>query len=546
VFLTACTSVYLESTPAPQPTKVDHAVSLDTRLCTEDPGEFVTPIKILFALDYSQSTLVSDPNFSRAQAVVNVIQQLGQSPALSIAIMQFRGDVNVITHVTNANGVTVAGFQPSTELSPQKVAGELSLGLPSPSDVDEETTDFIAALNRAQALIENDILQGQDNPGLLARTTYVVVFASDGIPTKNYPPNCQPGGVGGNACPVCIPAISSAVASISALVSLGAGAVRVNTALFFNNPSVPPPPATVHAAAAGLMQCMATAGGGTFTDFTLGETLSFLGYNYGTVQLLFAPKTMLVMNLNARFGTFEADSDGDGISDAREIELGSDPLNPDTDGDGYGDLLEATYPETFHINQFDPGCPPEQRGDTDGDGLTDCEEIFVGTSPTNYDTDGDGVPDGIEWKAGTLPASADMTADPDLDGRDNYLELREHTNPRTADSDDLTQTAERYTVSSLGPPVGGISCYTLHVENIRLARTQALPSAEAGINNLAVIYSQAPLDAPNSQPVHRVAIVQARLTGDVQEPSDGILKVPLSAVAFPTATPPPSTQGTPP
>jgi hypothetical protein len=35
-----------------------------------------------------------------------------------------------------------------------------------------------------------------------------------------------------------------------------------------------------------------------------------------------------------------ADPDGDGLSNAQEIELGTDPLNPDTDGDGYPDGLE--------------------------------------------------------------------------------------------------------------------------------------------------------------------------------------------------------------
>ena len=34
--------------------------------------------------------------------------------------------------------------------------------------------------------------------------------------------------------------------------------------------------------------------------------------------------------------------------------------------------------------------------DTDGDGLTDCEEGVLGTNPTVADTDGDGLSDGQE------------------------------------------------------------------------------------------------------------------------------------------------------
>ncbi|PYM12846.1 MAG: hypothetical protein DME18_10345, partial [Verrucomicrobia bacterium] len=55
----------------------------------------------------------------------------------------------------------------------------------------------------------------------------------------------------------------------------------------------------------------------------------------------------------------DPDIDGDGLTNAQEMQLGTDPRNPDTDGDG----------------------------------LSDGQEVALGTNPVNPDTDGDGIPD---------------------------------------------------------------------------------------------------------------------------------------------------------
>lgn len=102
------------------------------------------------------------------------------------------------------------------------------------------------------------------------------------------------------------------------------------------------------------------------------------------------------------------DSDFDGLTDAQEAALGTDPFKPDTDGDGLTDLDEVDNdgdPNTYTAGvDTDPTNP-----DTDGDGLLDGQEPQFGTSALAGDTDGDGVGDGVEVSAGSDPVG---TANP--------------------------------------------------------------------------------------------------------------------------------------
>jgi hypothetical protein len=56
--------------------------------------------------------------------------------------------------------------------------------------------------------------------------------------------------------------------------------------------------------------------------------------------------------------------------------------------------------------------------DTDGDGLTNAEELRRGTDPYQIDTDGDNLTDGDEVKWGLNPLSKDTDGDGLLDNVD--------------------------------------------------------------------------------------------------------------------------------
>jgi hypothetical protein len=86
--------------------------------------------------------------------------------------------------------------------------------------------------------------------------------------------------------------------------------------------------------------------------------------------------------------SLQQDTDGDGLTDAQEQQLGTDQLKADTDGDGYTDKQE-----------LDSGYDPLTVGgklDSDRDGLADPDEKCWGTDLRNPDTDGDGYLDGQE------------------------------------------------------------------------------------------------------------------------------------------------------
>jgi hypothetical protein len=96
------------------------------------------------------------------------------------------------------------------------------------------------------------------------------------------------------------------------------------------------------------------------------------------VRTYYFPLTQTVSNvlppdkLFWRIAIEDVDSDGDGLSDAEEFELGTNP----------------------HL------------ADSDGDGLNDLQEYLLGTDPWLMDTDGDGIPDGDDDN----PSSVDYSS----------------------------------------------------------------------------------------------------------------------------------------
>lgn len=184
------------------------------------------------------------------------------------------------------------------------------------------------------------------------------------------------------------------------------------------------------------MRLMAFAGRGVYQRVN-----AIGGFSSATLDLLnlrtvLKAKQLLVSNLNVKTVAegLAVDSDGDGLSDNEEILRGTNPADPDTDHDGVSDLVEI-------LTGLDPLTPDKPQacasmadpgGDTDLDGLTNCDEALLGTDPTLVDTDGDGLPDKLEVMTGTDYLHRDAELDTDGDGISNGSEIRDHTDPRSS------------------------------------------------------------------------------------------------------------------
>ncbi|MBI2723860.1 MAG: right-handed parallel beta-helix repeat-containing protein [Chloroflexi bacterium] len=134
----------------------------------------------------------------------------------------------------------------------------------------------------------------------------------------------------------------------------------------------------------------------------------------------------------------EADIDHDGIPNGTETAMGLSPYVADTDGDRVNDGTEVACGSN-PLNALSTLSGP----DTDLDGLPNACEAIYGTDPMNPDTDGDLVTDGAEvrfWRTNPLVKNTD--GDDCTDNR----EIASINGDRNVNALDLQQIAIRFGV----------------------------------------------------------------------------------------------------
>jgi hypothetical protein len=575
VGVTSCYSGTVERIPAPPQARADNKLSVSGNFCTTDPDDLLFPVKILFAIDTSQSMGVTDPNLTRLDAVLQVIDATLNTPGVEIAIEIFGASTAVVTthcddYVTRANCVT--GFAPPDQAL--AAAGQVAQ--------QGGTTDFTLAMQTVVGTLASDM--ALSDPKALQQSRYVVIFLSDGIPDTdstfnvnelcgNPPvdPNSEAAEWANTGKPPADPV--QVLGDMDLLIGEMRDLARqfdvrelsVNTAFT----AAADTDTFIKTCGANMMRGMAKAGNGTFRDFSSGEAINFLFVDFTSFKRVFAMKNFTASNINAR--PFSAalgvgvrvdsddptlakgivDSDGDGLADEVENLIGTDPFLQDTDNDGFSDLLEHSLSQSGFdpLDPTDADCKGDNdRFDDDGDGLRNCEEIFFGTNSRLYDSDNDGFGDGIEVLYGSNPGLPDTLLDIDFDGVGNAAEMRAHSRVDRDDVSDLSENAYIYKVRETGIE-GSTICYDFNVKNIALATTlgaQKLPDAPNGTtpaaglgggdmlpseNRILFEVTESPFDSPSERGISRVACARARFDADkrLKEPANGEMILPREA-----------------
>ncbi|MEL6184839.1 MAG: VWA domain-containing protein, partial [Myxococcota bacterium] len=480
---------------------------------------------------------------TKEQAVQEVVEAFLPDPGVSFAIIQFSGATSVLTQGPDGQD----GF---TRDRNEIESAIVRLGIA------EQPTDYEGALANINRVLTRDMTEA--DPDALARSRYVVVFLSDGLPNPVRPPTNTRSSILRRVQEIADLQRVFRPSEIRLHTALVLGAIRAgfrctDTGLEGGSDRCAqyPTAATcvadnrctwigIQSEAESLLEVMAEVGNGTFRSFPNGEEINFLRIDFTSIRRVFTLSNLTATNLSARprlvfpgddrqaTGRGDPDSDGDGLSDAEELDIGTVVTATDTDEDGFGDFLEVR----LSSSGFDPLDPTDadcteglDRVDTDGDGLLDCEERFAGTNRLRVDTDGDRFPDLLELQGGTNPVVDDTLVDLDFDAARNGAELRGHSDPNDEDADIRSQLSYRYEIIERGPSdlapndprqadlAQGRACYDVRVENITLA-----PTVD-GRNRILLWLAETPFDDPEALGIFRVGCIeQVFLPPDLRNP----------------------------
>ena len=482
VVLCSCSDANLEKKAA-QINALDDHLSIRGRVCTDPPDPNGFPVKVVILVDQSGSMCISDPPGSqgtaglceqfaaavgipvpaRVRALQALVAQFAPQPNVQVTIVPWDTNVkNVWPPVTTGQRFA----RPiGIDTYIQNLQSQLGKG-----------TDMQGALSYAYGVIASDITDlNTNNPQLLPRTRYVVVFLTDGTPyprcsanddlsvyadpqhpdliwADSLPDFCNlTNAQGSDAIDGFVPGtdrnqnyqLFSYIDQIMQLKpSYNVGDIRLHTVLIFSDagvatcnslgllcqdiygvyPNTAPAdyPEAAREVATWLLQQMAARGNGVFQEFRNNDiqNMGLGGLDYTSLASRNVVKSLIVRSLRSdpRVSGRVVDSDGDGLPDDQDQPFihGTNQFVADTDGDCFDDNFEVLHSDLG----FDPAVK-DIRGCDPASPLTrNC---------VCRDTDGDGLSQFAEAYLKTRPGLVDS----DGDGLPDGLEAQYGLDPLT-------------------------------------------------------------------------------------------------------------------
>lgn len=487
--LAACSDALIEKKQV-QDINVDDRLAVAGRVCTSRPDPTGFPVKVVLIVDQSGSMCISDPPGSqgsagfcemygsvppgvtqpaRVRAANRLLAQFATQPNVQVALVPF--ETNVTGTWPVPTGANPARFgRPDATLRNRINTLQAELG---------KGTDYQGALAYSYSLIASDIVATEaQNPEVLPRTRYVVVFLTDGVPfpkcsandnLTQYADDLNPDLTwadsfgAGDFCNLIDPmdpdAITGFVAGtdrnqnyqlfsyVKQIVDLkeqyNVGDVRLHTVLMFNEEAVrncgpicqdiygqyvrwpgpvpvPDGPTAAKAIARWTLQQLAQRGNGVYQEFTNFSGIAQLNLgslDYSSLYSRNVMKNLVVQALSSEPGREkrEVDTDGDGLVDERDNEFTSQTNKNFPDSDDDG------FDDNFEVRHLDDGFRPTVK---DGRGCDPASPLTPGCRVR--DTDGDGLSQYVEAYLQTRPTLVDSDADGVPDG----MEVRYGLDPR--------------------------------------------------------------------------------------------------------------------
>jgi len=461
-------------------------------------------ISPLYATDPKGLTRYGTP--TNSGTLLNYLNNLSPNdpadPTRFFALVDFNSSAN--TYPAGSTGFTsnIADFYNHVYTD----AGAAQGGAPN----DSGGTSYLAALTAAYNIVANDVKNAKacaalaptaaptpscPKPGVIAASSYVVVFMSDGSPIINI------AGVGTNSSgnivitgPIVLTKESTTdiLGQVGSIVNLQADDKYVASVNFFTIYYYSP--GNVDTSGQTILAQMAKAGSGLAYNALSGSNIDYNQFQPPQKVLQYSLSDIFVTNANAVWwtdGKFHQDSDGDGLPDDIETAWGSDPQNPSTDGNGVSDLVKYQLnkgaacvkknvkgicqdPVTNYTTGLCSGVKYTNVGgkikfaSSDPSGLNDCEKILlndqagIGAPDSNQDS----IPDWLEFinnvpfQSGTTPAVTTVNQD----GYTTYQKIKTSLPVSTPLNILLNLVPAVYNLAPATSP-GTQSCYNLNVSN---------------------------------------------------------------------------------